>query len=354
MANSKNPFTLSFGRVPNEYITRTNEVDKIIDMFTQFPVTDQMYMLLGVRGSGKTVTMTNITEEISKMDDWIAIKITPVDDILDALYRILIHHPKVHQICVDAKIDISLFGINVSLSSKLPEKNTVQAIDDILKELEKHNIKVLVTIDEVTATEQMKAFVSAFQLLITNNRLIFFLGTALFEKFAELKDVANLTFLYRAPKVVLTPLDKYAMASAYKRVFNYSKGQALKMALTTNGYSLAFQILGYVQWERKEDFLSKDVLEEFDDRIADAAYTKLWAELSETDRAVLIGITKAKSNSVKDIRETVKMDANKFNQYRKRLSIRGLIDVSRYGIINFALPRFSNFVIMTEISEQGY
>ena len=126
------------------------------------------------------------------------------------------------------------------------------------------------------------------------------------------------------------------------------------MALTTNGYSLAFQILGYVQWERKEDFLSEDVLEEFDDRIADAAYTKLWAELSETDRAVLIGITKAKSNSVKDIRETVKMDANKFNQYRKRLSIRGLIDVSRYGIINFALPRFSNFVIMTEISEQGY
>lgn len=347
----KNPFTLSFGRIPNEYIDRTIEEDKIVDMFTETPVTDQMYMLLGVRGSGKTVTMTNVTNRIAEKEDWIIIKITPIDNILEALYRILVNHKRVHQICIDAKIDISLLGINVSFSSKLPEQNTVQAIDDILQELSQHDIKLLVTIDEVTATEQMRAFVSAFQLFITNNRLIFFLGTALFDKFAELKDVANLTFLYRAPKIVLTPLDKYAMAATYRRVFNYSKEQTLKMALITKGYSLAFQLLGYAQWERKDDFLSEDVMEEFDSRIADAAYTKLWSELSETDKKVMAGIAKSKSNSVKDIREVIKMDANRFNQYRKRLGVRGLIDISEHGVINFVLPRFSEFISMLEMEQ---
>ena len=347
----KNPFTLSFGRIPNEYIVRTAEEDTIIDMFTEMPVTDQMYMLLGVRGNGKTVTMTNVTRRIGELDDWITIKISPVDNILDALYRILARHKKVHQLYIDAKLNISVPGINISVSQKLPEQNTVQAIDDILNELSAHNIKVLVTIDEVTATEQMKAFASALQLLITNNRLIFFLGTALVEKFAELRDVENLTFLYRAPKIVLTPLDKYAMAAIYKRVFDYSKEQALKMALITKGYSLAFQVLGYVQWEHRDEFLSDDVLEEFDSRIADGSYSKQWSELSETDRMVMKGIAKSKNNTVKSIRETIGMDKNKFNQYRIRLSERGLIDTSRRGIIEFALPRFAKFVSMVELEE---
>ena len=348
----KNPFTLSFGRVPNEYVDRGVEEGQIVDMFTSLPVTEQIYLLLGVRGSGKTVTMTNVTKKIEALDDWIVVKISPVDNILDALYRILVYNPKVHQACVDAKLDISVPGVSISLSSKLPEPNIIQATDDILKELEKRNINVLVTIDEVTATEQMCAFVSAFQLFITNNRPIFFLGTALFEKFEDLKNVPNLTFLYRAPKIVLTPLNTLAMAQTYMRVLDITKTQALKMAAVTKGYSLAFQILGYVQWDKKgQEFLSEAVLDEFDSRIADAAYNKLWSEMSETDRIVMKGIARTESHNVKDIRETLQMDANKFNQYRRRLSMRGLIDISKYGMIEFALPRFAEFIEVAEFED---
>ena len=38
----KNPFTLSFGRVPNEYVTRHAEEDHIVDMFTELPITDHI------------------------------------------------------------------------------------------------------------------------------------------------------------------------------------------------------------------------------------------------------------------------------------------------------------------------
>ena len=348
----KNPFTLSFGRVPNEYVTRHVEEDSIVEMFTEPPVTDQIYVLLGVRWSGKTVTMTNVTRRIGEMKDWIIVKISPVDNILEALYKILIYDSRVHQSCLDAKLDVSLFGISLSVSSDRPEPNMIQAIDNILKALDKSGIKVLITIDEITNTEQMRAFVSAFQLFITNNRPVYFLGTALFEKFEELKNVSNLTFLYRAPRIVLTPLNAGAMASVYMRVFEITKTQALKMAAITKGYPLAFQILGYVQWEAEDESLLSDaVLDEFDQRISDAAYGKLWSELSDGDRKVMLGIAKAEDHSVKTVREYLQMDANKFNQYRRRLSSRGLIDVSKYGHVDFALPRFEEFMEVAELEE---
>lgn len=111
-----------------------------------------------------------------------------------------------------------------------------------------------------------------------------------------LRDVRNLTFLYRAPRLILSPLDIRAMAGTYQRVFGYTKTQCLKLAKATNGYSLAFQILGYVSWEHKDaDILSAEILEEYDQKLAELAYGKLWTELSETDRRVMLAIAKSAS-----------------------------------------------------------
>lgn len=137
----KNPFTLSFGRKSNEYIDRNIDEEKIITVFTEEPITDQIFLLTGIRGCGKTVTMTNISNQIADLDNWIVIKISPVDNIIDALFKNLIYNSKVHQVCLDAKIDISIFGINVSVNSNLPDKNIIQAIDDILKALQKKKYK---------------------------------------------------------------------------------------------------------------------------------------------------------------------------------------------------------------------
>ena len=342
--STKNPFTLSFGRKPIEYINRYNEEDKIYDVFINEPITDQIYILTGIRGSGKTVAMTNICEKIEKLDDWIIIKISPVDDILDAFFKNLIYNKKINKICLDAKVDFSLFGFNLSLDNKMPEKNLIQAIDDILKTLQKKNIKVLVAIDEVTNTPQMIKFISAFQLYITNNRPIFFLGTALLEELKSLQNVKNLTFLYRAPKIILTPLNLRSIANTYKRVFNCDEEKSTQMAFLTKGYPLAFQILGYVIWESGDIKISNKILEEFDQRIADVAYTKIWSDLSKNDKKVIIAIEKSKSKNVIDIRKLTDMDINNFNQYRRRLKQKGLIDVSEYGSIEFSLPRFKEFV----------
>ena len=59
-----NPFTLSFGKKPVQYISRIAQTERIIGDFTAEESPNQIYMITGVRGSGKTVMMTNIASEI--------------------------------------------------------------------------------------------------------------------------------------------------------------------------------------------------------------------------------------------------------------------------------------------------
>ncbi len=48
-----NPFTLSFGKKPVQYISRIAQTERIIGDFTAEESPNQIYMITGVRGSGK-------------------------------------------------------------------------------------------------------------------------------------------------------------------------------------------------------------------------------------------------------------------------------------------------------------
>lgn len=45
----KNPFTVSFGRPPVEYVSRAQNHDRVMNTFTEMPVTDQIYIISGLR-----------------------------------------------------------------------------------------------------------------------------------------------------------------------------------------------------------------------------------------------------------------------------------------------------------------
>ena len=56
----QNPFTLTFGKSPLEPVERPVQMKEIIDTFTAEQINQQMFIITGVRGSGKTVMMTEI------------------------------------------------------------------------------------------------------------------------------------------------------------------------------------------------------------------------------------------------------------------------------------------------------
>ena len=65
----QNPFTLTFGKSPLEPVERPVQTNEIIEAFTADPINQQMFIITGVRGSGKTVMMTEISHRLRKKED---------------------------------------------------------------------------------------------------------------------------------------------------------------------------------------------------------------------------------------------------------------------------------------------
>ena len=63
---TKNPYNLTFGKEPVNAISRDKQINEIVDGFTADNPEFQVCMITGVRGSGKTVMMTEVSNELKK------------------------------------------------------------------------------------------------------------------------------------------------------------------------------------------------------------------------------------------------------------------------------------------------
>jgi hypothetical protein len=212
----------------------------------------------------------------------------------------------------------------------------------MLSTLKEKGMRLLITVDEVTNTPWVREFASAYQILLRNDLPVFLLMTGLYENIGELQDEKNLTFLYRAPKMEMAPLNIGAMARNYKIRLNVDEETALSMARLTNGYSYAFQLLGYFTWENGGDY--KKAMDSYRQYLDEYVYDKIWSELSPKDQKILYGIATSTSSVVQDIRRTLKMETNEWNPYRRRLIRKGLIDGSNRGKVTFTLPQFDEYI----------
>ena len=89
----------------------------------------------------------------------------------------------------------------------------------MLEKIKKKHKRVLVTIDEAVCNDTMKEFVSLFQIYMRQDLPVFLLMTGLYENIYELQNEKTLTFLYRAPKIELRPLNIGMIAEKYKSIF---------------------------------------------------------------------------------------------------------------------------------------
>lgn len=339
----QNPFTLVFGKSPLESISRLTQTNEIIDSFSSEWMNQQIYMITGVRGSGKTVMLTDISKHFRKDKDWIVIELNPDRDLLHSFAAKLYDQKNLKDLFIKAKLDLSVLGIGVSIEKSNPFfdiENAIQAMLEVVKDKKK---RVLITIDEATSNEEMKIFASAFQIFVRNELPVFLLMTGLFENIDALQNEKNLTFLYRAPKIKLQPLDKGAVKQKYQEIFGFSSDDALAMADMTKGYPFAFQVLGYLTWQKDGDY--KSVVGMYRQYLSEYVYDKIWSELSNKDKKICYGIAETDSGKIKEIREKLSLKTNEFNPYRDRLKKRGIINCEEHGYVHFALPEFDEYVL---------
>lgn len=303
----------------------------------------QAAVLTGIRGSGKTVAMTGIANRLRKEKDWIVVDLNPERDLLQMLASELCNIPKYNSIFSNAKIDLSFLGFGISIGEHSPMVDIVSTLDTLLSVLSDKKIKLLITIDEVTSSRQMREFAAQFQIFIRKEYPIFLLMTGLYQNVSDLQNEKTLTFLYRVPKFEIGPLNTIVIAERYKKAFQISDTEATNMAKTTAGYAYAFQLLGYLCSKKKLPY--SEVLPDFDAGLEQYVYEKIWCELSEKDQFVLFAIASASGTKVEQIREKAEMDSATFSVYRNRLLKQGIIKATKYGHLDFCLPRFREFVL---------
>ncbi len=342
------PFTIRHGIMPKLYIPRYDQLNEIVDVFNSDYPSTPLYILTGVRGSGKTTLMTAAKEELKRSGDWICISLSiNSDDILKSLASKLYEQSIFKPLITKLKIDLSILGIGLSIEKANKLSDVSSAVAQLLMIAKKLNKRVLVTIDDVVNNKAMREFCSAFMIFLTEGYPIYLLMSGLYENIFELQNDNSLTFLYRAPRIEMDSLSIGAMADSYKSVFAIDDNRALSMAKKTKGYSYAFQVMGYMTWlffDEDENKIDKKV----SDYLGEYSYLKIWFELSEKDKEVLSVMANNNLDTVKDVRDFMKLESNAFSVYRNRLLRKGILLSKGYGKLEFALPYFKDFVLLQE------
>ena len=166
--------------------------------------------------------------------------------------------------------------------------------------------------------------------------------TGLFSNIRKLQDEKALTFLYRAPRIEMKPLNIGVIAQNYQANFGIDGDKALNMAKQRRGIRSRSRCSDTSPGSTRAN---DETLADFKQYLDDCAYEKIWSEFSDTDRRVAAAIARTEGGKIADVRKALSMDTNQFNPYRDRLIKRGAVNGGVRGHVSFTLPLFERYVI---------
>ncbi len=345
---ASNPFSLSFGIEPVQYIARSSEKNEIIDSFMSDNPSTHMFMISGVRGAGKTVMLSNLSDTFESHKDWIVLNVSADTDILTAIAAKLYSKNDCKKLFLSAKLDLSVFGIGLSIEKGNQIFDMETALERMLTELSKKGKKVLIAIDEIVNNEHVRLFASSFQILIRKKLPLFLIMTGLYENIRNLQNEKTLTFLYRAPSIILEPLRISSIARSYESILGIDNEKALYMSKLTKGYAFAYQVLGYLYYK---NYIAKKgsgdvdaLLPSYDELLEEYSYEKIWHELSEKEKEVVAQLADCESKKVSEVIAALGISSGSMSVYRDRLNRKGILDVTKYGYLSLKLPRFGEII----------
>ena len=338
-----NPFTLMFGKEPYLTIPRRNIVSEVYSDFSSPYPTSQIYIFIGARGAGKTVLLTELYNSFEK-EGWIVADVNPHRNILEDLASQIYEKGKVKRLFLKGSLDISFHGFSFSLEGKEPVTSISSVVERMLALIKKKGKKLLITLDEVTSNERVREFAHDFQSLARKGLPVYAAMTGLQENVMSLQNDKSLTFLYRAPKILLKPLDLPAIERSYAKVLGTDPETSKRLASMTKGYGFGYQLLGHLYFEKRA--IDDDLIGEFDYQLRINAYDKIWSSVSENEKKVLRALCGCEERAVSEIMAETGHNNKDFSSYRERLLQKGVVISKRRGFLSLALPRFDAFIAL--------
>lgn len=256
---------------------------------------------------------------------------------------------------IDSISSVNLKGLNFDLSDPNSEYDVI--LEKILDRVRRQHKYVVVTIDEITNTEPVRRLAQVFNELKGENYPIFILLTGLPDLILDIQNESKLTFLLRSEKIYTLPLKNADIVSSYVKVFHCSLSIASQMSTMTKGYSYAFQLLGFLLFNKVAGEIptQKDldnIKIEYQLNLFDNAYQKIFTELSDWDRKYLIAV--AGNKKLQEVTKILQKDKVFVAQYRRRDIERRLIVPAGYGLVRYTLPYFEEYIRQVQDPNSPY
>ena len=198
-----NPFNVTFGELPSSLIERKEEEQLVLRTFRDETPESKVYIITGPRGSGKTVLLTKLKKDF-KEQGYLTVDLNSYGNMEEQFASKLYEEGKLWKLFLRPEFSFSFHGLTFSINGTNEISNVTTLIEKMLSYLAKKQKRVLILIDDVSNTDEMKKFIFSFQQWIREGYPAFLLMTGLYENISELGKSKSLTFFIRAPKIAFT------------------------------------------------------------------------------------------------------------------------------------------------------
>lgn len=346
----QNPFTHTYGSAGQAYIDM-GWADEAIRNFDFDMPSEYVYKIIGVRGSGKTVVLSNVIKYYKRQDNvekgWLVYDLSSARDPLHTLVSYLAKekfaHSKKKSINVTANANLGFIsgGINTVQPTADVYYDDEVELDVMLESAFAKGKRIMVCIDDIAKTEAVVAFCSVYAKYIRAEKPVYLICTGLFSNMEALGRVRNLTFFRRAETIEVRSLSEVSITMKYKKLLGIPQDEARELARLSCGYAYAYQVLGSLYFNKSSKDKIDDMIDDFDERLFSQSYEKIWEELTEGERKLIrIMLDNRKREDILPLMDK----PGNYSEYRSSLIKGGIIRESKRGEIEFALPRFEEYV----------
>jgi len=360
MNSKRNPFTPAFGSEPLFFAGREHIIHEILQgLENGLGDPNRSSVIIGPRGSGKTVLLSRIAEEAEQIG-WISVNVTAINGMLESIIEQTVKN------CSDflphtAKqklTGLSAFGVGVDTALvQQPEQSWRMQMTEILEVLNARDIGLLITVDEVDARfEDMIVLVSSYQHFVREKRNVALLMAGLPGKVLQMFTDDTISFIRRAfqhklERVLLEDV-KTTMEKTIEASGRTISSQALeKAAHFTEGFPFLIQLVGYHIWRQspdKNEISMQDVkagIQSSEEAMDQMILETTVKELSDMDLAFVMAMAQDDTVSrLSDIASRMQVSSAKAGQYRLRLIKQGIIEPYGRGKLQFSLPLLRTYL----------
>ena len=356
-------FVPSFGNRPKQLVGREAVLKQFDMIFQSVPGSrERALLILGQRGSGKTVLLLEIAEMARKR----GILVTDPTIVSNGMHKRIIeklvdeypdYYADSQKTITGGNISVLGFGAGIQFNNKAGgEKSFSWNLAEFCKRANADHHGVMILIDEVRSnSEELKELVIAYQEMVSKGLDVSIVFAGLPMSISSLLNNHILTFLNRAVKIELPLLRIEDIELYYRHAFT-TLGFSISDRLThlaaeeTCGSPYLMQLIGhYITLNFNGEIKESQFMESLE--MAKNAFkndicrTSL-ENLSEQDINFLSAMSAdEKESSLEDISMRIGKNASFVQTYKRRLIQSGIIESPRRGKVAFAIPYLKEYFL---------